>query len=112
MSSEDNSPAKRTRYDTLEERFRDEPQATADDIFECLQRYAWSRSKFGTSEFHLTYGRKLEYDIDPYVLDNLVQATHESLCEEYKGSPFDETLVPSHEVFVGILDLLVAKYKP
>ena len=112
MSSEDNPSAKRSRYDTLEEHFRGGLQATADDILECLQRYIWSRSKFGTSEFHLTYGRKLQYDIDPYILDNLVQATHESLCEEYKGSPFDETLVPSHDVFAGILDLLVAKYKP
>jgi len=109
MSSEQD-PAKRTRYEIVEARLRERLQETADEIFQSMRRYMWCRLNFGLIDFHVVYCRKLEYDIDPYILEKLVQATHTSLREEYEGSPFDETFVPTFDVFVGLLDKLVDKY--
>lgn len=111
MSSED-WQAKRSRFQEVEAILGDTYQETANEIFDKVRRYTWSQDKFGPNEFYVVYAHKLKYDIEPYVLDILVQATHDSLQEIYKGSPFVEELVPSFQVFVALLDCLVANYKP
>lgn len=106
MSSEDR-PDKRPRMGDMRERVDE----IANDTFDLIRRYTWSLHEFGPDEFYIVYCRKLEYDIEPYVLNMLVKATHETLQDEYGGSDYDDC-VPPYDIFVGVLDKLVAKYKP
>lgn len=107
--------AKPNRCDVLEARFLASAQETAEDVAKWLQEYVWKCNKrevqFGATAFTLVYRKPLTYDIDPHTLDLLVQATHDALRDEYDGGPFDEYIIPSYAVFVGILDKLVAMYK-